>query len=129
MIAYTLTMSQAVRTEGATFRITLTDYLGIVTEQVAESRTEWLALSNAALHAKRPDARDRGGRSSTARRKPMYVRCQSVCVLPDGSEVPCGLWRLADPIEPSAVPAPALDDAAALAELARLLPGMAGAIA
>lgn len=116
--------TEATRTEGATFRITLTDYLGNVTEQVAESQTEWLAISNKALRANRFHPQMLEGKSGPKTQQPLYVRCESSCVLPDGTEVGCGGWTKREAIEPGPKEA-APDDEAALAELARLLPGLA----
>lgn len=68
----------AVRDPDARFRLTLTDAGGVTTTRNAGSRATWLALSNAALNS----------------RKPRYVRCETVVVLPDGRDVVCGVWTV-----------------------------------
>lgn len=82
----------AVHTKGATFRLILTDHRGHISEQTAASMTEWLAASTKALQAHQFDPERLEGKSNTARRKPRYLRCESICILPSGEEVPCGFW-------------------------------------
>lgn len=94
----------AIRTKGATFRLILTDHRGRVTEQTAGSYREWLERSNKALHAHQFDPLRAEGKSSTERRQPRYVRCESVCVLPSGEEVRCGVWKRGEPVERVAQP-------------------------
>lgn len=81
---------EAARTKDATFRVTLTDYRGRVTERGAANRTAWLALVNRSVDATQPDPRNRDGRTSTERRAPKYLHIESICILPSGERVPVG---------------------------------------
>jgi len=105
----------AIQTKGATFRLILTDHRGRVTEQTATSPREWLAKNNAALNANQFHPKTLEGKRGPDTCKDRYVRCQSICVLPSGEEVPCGSWQKVEALPRRAAPMEVTEQAADVA--------------